>query len=65
MTSHPVLSALDPPIVRLLLLDADLVHAMRRAELAWVRSLLAELQSGSLTWDFDDIIRQVRAASKG
>lgn len=65
VTSHPVLSALDPPIVRLLLLDADLVHAMRSAELAWVRSLLAELQSGSLTWDFNDIIRQVRAASKG
>jgi DNA-binding PadR family transcriptional regulator len=61
---HPVLSALDPATVRLLLLDADYVRTMRQAELDWVRSLLTELRSGSLAWDFSDIIRQVRTASK-
>ena len=60
---HPVLSALDPAVVRLLLLDADYVQAMHQAELTWVRSLLADLRSGSLAWDFDDVIRQVRAAA--
>jgi hypothetical protein len=62
ISRHPVLSALDPPIVRLLLLDADYLRAIRLAELAWVNSLLAELRSGSLAWDFDDIVGQVRTA---
>jgi len=61
---HPVLSGLNPATVRLLLLDADYVRTMRQAELDWVRSLLTELRSGSLAWEFSDIIRQVRAASK-
>jgi DNA-binding PadR family transcriptional regulator len=64
VASHPVLSALDPMVVRLLLLDADYVRTMHRAELTWVKSLLAELRTGSLAWDFGDIIRQVRMASK-
>jgi DNA-binding PadR family transcriptional regulator len=64
VASHPVLSALDPAIVRLLLLDADYVRTMRRAELTWVTSVLAELRAGSLAWDFDEIIRQVRVTSE-
>jgi DNA-binding PadR family transcriptional regulator len=61
---HPVLSALDPATVRLLLLDGDYVRAMRQAELTWVTSLLTELRTGALDWDFDDIIRQVQTTSK-
>jgi DNA-binding PadR family transcriptional regulator len=64
VASHPVLSVLEPATVRLLLLDADYVRAMRRAELAWVTSLLSELRSGALDWDFSNIIRQVRAAAR-
>jgi hypothetical protein len=53
-----VLSALDPATVRLLLLDGDYVRAMRQAELTWVTSLLTELRTGALDWDFDDIVRR-------
>jgi DNA-binding PadR family transcriptional regulator len=64
VAGHPVLSALDPAIVRVLLLDGAYLHAMRQAELAWVSSLLTELRSGSLSWDYEDITRQVRQASR-
>lgn len=63
VASHPVLSALDPALTRLLLLDADYVRSMRQAELHWVRSLLADLRDGSLAWDFDDVVGKVRAAA--
>lgn len=64
VTRHPVLSALDPATVRLLLLDGDYLRAMRQAELTWVTSLLTELRTGALDWNFDDIVRHVRAASQ-
>ncbi len=64
VASHPVLSALDPAIVRVLLLDGDYLHAMRQAELAWVSAVLTELRTGSLSWDYGDITRQVRQASR-
>jgi hypothetical protein len=37
---------------------------MRRAELKWVRGLLGELRSGSLSWDLEVILAQVRAARR-
>jgi predicted 2-oxoglutarate/Fe(II)-dependent dioxygenase YbiX len=34
---------------------------MRIAELAWVRSLIQDLQSGALTWDLEKILSSARA----
>jgi DNA-binding PadR family transcriptional regulator len=43
---------------RLVLLDHEHIHALRRAELDWVRSIIAEIQGGDL-WDtFLEWIRQ-------
>jgi hypothetical protein len=36
---------------RLFLLEVEYARAMRQAELEWVRSIIADMQSGKLTWD--------------
>lgn len=38
---------------RMLLLENEYLRAVRAAELAWVRSLIADLDSGSLSWPDD------------
>lgn len=48
-------------VERINLIESEYLLAMRRAELKWVRGLIAELQSGSLTWDMKKIFREVRA----
>ncbi|HEY3873017.1 MAG TPA: PadR family transcriptional regulator [Actinocrinis sp.] len=47
-TLDAVLAGLDLP--RVLLLEADYARALRAAELAWLRSALADLRSGALAW---------------
>jgi DNA-binding PadR family transcriptional regulator len=46
-----VLETMVPKIGRLVLVEVEYVRAMRRAELAWVRSFQEELQTGTLRWD--------------
>jgi DNA-binding PadR family transcriptional regulator len=46
-----VLKTMVPRIGRLVLIEVEYERAMRRAELAWVRSLRKELQAGTLCWD--------------
>jgi DNA-binding PadR family transcriptional regulator len=40
----------DAFLPRLFLLESEYLLAVRRAELAWVRSLIADLQTGQITW---------------
>jgi DNA-binding PadR family transcriptional regulator len=40
---------------RLVLLGAECRRALTQAELDWVRSLIGELRSGSLTWDWQSL----------
>lgn len=54
------LDQLVPKIGRLFLLEADYWRAIRRAELAWVRSLIGDLKTGSVTWDVEAIFRALR-----
>jgi DNA-binding PadR family transcriptional regulator len=46
-----VLQTMVPQIGRLVLIEVEYARAMRQAELAWVRSLQKELQTGTLSWD--------------
>ena len=46
-----VIGNLVPRIGRVPLLEAEYACAMREAELVWVRSLLAEIDDGRITWD--------------
>ncbi len=55
-----VLKTMVPRVGRLVLIEVEYVQTMRKAELKWVRSLLAELESGAFTWD-PEIIRRFAA----
>jgi DNA-binding PadR family transcriptional regulator len=45
------LAELVPRIGRLVLIEAQYTRAMRQAELAWIRSLIQDIQSGALAWN--------------
>lgn len=57
---YPVLRELGPQLTRVLLLEGDYVRALRRAELEWVRAVIADLEQGHLTWQFGEIIQRLR-----
>jgi DNA-binding PadR family transcriptional regulator len=44
------------PFPRVVLLDTELVAAHTRAELAWVREIIAGVDSGDLTWQRDELL---------
>jgi DNA-binding PadR family transcriptional regulator len=48
--TESVLRLMLPQIGRVVLLEVEYSLAMRRAELAWVRSVADDLRSGRLTW---------------
>jgi DNA-binding PadR family transcriptional regulator len=60
-----MLKAAGDRVGRINLLETEYAVAMRKAELAWVRSLLDELRTGRLDWDIDAILGQLRAARGG
>jgi DNA-binding PadR family transcriptional regulator len=49
-----------PVVPRLFLIEAEYVRALLHTELEWVRSLIADLQSGQLTWS-EEWLRAVAA----
>jgi DNA-binding PadR family transcriptional regulator len=62
-----VLAEIVPKIGRLYLVEIEYRRALREAELAWVKSLMEDLQAGRLAWD-PESLRQAAAkfsASKG
>jgi hypothetical protein len=62
-----VLAEIVPKIGRLYLVEIEYRRALREAELAWVKSLMEDLQAGRLAWD-PEVLRQASAkfsASKG
>jgi DNA-binding PadR family transcriptional regulator len=58
-----VLQNLVPRIGRLPLVEVEYALAMKRAELAWVRSISAEIREGKLTWDADMLLQRAQGAS--
>jgi DNA-binding PadR family transcriptional regulator len=59
-----VLKTMVPRIGRLVLIEVEYERAMRQAELAWVRSLQQELQTGTLCWDPQQALRWGAAAAQ-
>jgi len=47
---------------RINLIESEYLVAMLRAELAWVRSLAAEVRTGKLAWDIKDILKAARSS---
>jgi DNA-binding PadR family transcriptional regulator len=56
------IEVLTPRVRRINVIETEYARASRRAELAWVRQILAEIRSGRFTWDVDEILEAVRAA---
>jgi hypothetical protein len=52
-----------PRIGRLVLVEVEYARAIKEAELAWVRSLLDDLQTGQLGWDPEAIRRALAGAA--
>lgn len=49
-------------VERINLIEEEYRCAMRQAELDWIRGLLAELRSGTLHWNLEEILGPIRAA---
>ena len=48
---------LEDTMPRLFLVEDEYAIALRRAELHWVRALVADLRSGRLRWDVEEVLR--------
>jgi DNA-binding PadR family transcriptional regulator len=59
-----VLRELVPRIGRLILVENEYLRAMRQAELAWVKSLVADIESGALAWNPQAIFAAIAAAGR-
>ncbi len=53
------LTELKPRLGRLLVLEAEYQRTMRQAELAWVRSLIDDIQRGDLSWNPDAFFSRI------
>ena len=54
------LSAASAHVLRINLVESEFLLAMLKAELVWVRRLAEEIRAGTLEWDFQQIVRDVR-----
>jgi DNA-binding PadR family transcriptional regulator len=54
---NTVLKTMVPKIGRLVLVEVEYARAMRKAERAWVKSLMEDLRTGRLRWDPDQCLR--------
>ncbi len=50
---------------RLFQLEAEYALALRRAELAWVKSLIEDMRSGSLTWTHAELMEKYGDLAEG
>jgi DNA-binding PadR family transcriptional regulator len=57
------LEAITPKAGRVNLLEIEFEQVLCRAELAWIRELVADLRSGGLTWDLEQILGYLRSAA--
>lgn len=51
-------------VPRIHLVESDYLLTMMKAELAWTRGLAAELHSGKMSWDVQEILRQARVEAR-
>jgi DNA-binding PadR family transcriptional regulator len=56
------IEVLTPRVRRINVIETEYTRAIREAELAWVRQILAEIRSGRFAWDVHEILEAVRAA---
>jgi hypothetical protein len=50
-------------VLRINLVESEYLIAMLKAECAWVRNLISDISSGSLTWDLKSVLREARTSA--
>jgi len=56
-------AAASAHVLRINLVESEYLVAILKAELAWVRSLIAEISSTKLSWDLKNILKGARAST--
>lgn len=54
-----------PRVGRINMVESEYLSAVRKAELAWIRNLVSELQSGQFSWNIKTILREEAVPVKG
>ena len=57
------ITTVGPIAGRINLIECEYSRAMAQAEVKWVRQVIGELRSKKLTWDLEEILRQLRAVA--
>jgi DNA-binding PadR family transcriptional regulator len=57
------ISAASAHVLRINLVESEYLIAIMKAELAWVRSLIADISSERLAWDLKTVLKQARTSS--
>jgi DNA-binding PadR family transcriptional regulator len=58
------IAAASAHVSRIHLIESEYLIAILKAELAWVRTLAAEIRTGKLSWDIKAIFKEIRASTK-
>jgi hypothetical protein len=56
------LSAASAHVLRINLVESEYLIAIMKAELAWVRGLIADISAGKLGWDLKTVLKHARAS---
>jgi DNA-binding PadR family transcriptional regulator len=56
------IAAASEHVLRINLVESEFLVAILKAELAWVRSLIADISSGKLAWDLKTILKHARTS---
>jgi len=58
------LAAVTERVARINLVESEYLVTMLKAELTWVRNLIAEIRIGKLTWDLKTVLKGARISAK-
>jgi DNA-binding PadR family transcriptional regulator len=57
-------SAASAHVLRINLVESEYLIAILKAELVWVRGLIAEISTGELSWDLKNVLKGARASAQ-
>ncbi len=58
------IAAASEHVLRINLVESEYLIAILKAELAWVRGLVAEISTGKLSWDLKSVLKGARASTQ-
>ena len=58
------LAAASAHVLRINLVETEYLVTILKAELAWVRGLIADISTGELCWDLKNVLKEAKAAAR-